>query len=147
MTHYSLPSLPLCQLLKFCIIVLDSWTKLLGKSNFEGGLTIKNLTATQDLCNIMVITFHVLVLFISCKVSKLGFLRRKINVQRVLVIWLKFLQSSLLILILKSLKQSLPPFMACFLLLDKHFVFCHCTTCAHEHFKLCAHFYPLRNIS
>ena len=69
------------------------------KSNFEGGLTIKNMTATQDLCNIMVITFHVLVLFISYKVSKLGFLRRKINVQRVLVIWLKFLQSSLLILI------------------------------------------------
>lgn len=97
--HYNLPSLPLCQLLKFCIIVLDSWTKLLEKSNFEGGLTIKNMTATQDLCNIMVITFHVLVLFISCKVSKLGFLRRKINVQRVLVIWLKFLQSSLLILI------------------------------------------------
>ena len=72
---------------------------MLEKSNFEGGLTIKNMTATQDLCNIMVITFHVLVLFISCKVSKLGFLRQEINVQRVLVIWLKFLQSSLLILI------------------------------------------------
>ena len=100
------------QLLQFCMSVLDSWTKLSQKSNFEGCLTIKNTGATQDLCNIMVIAFHVLVLFVSCKVSKFRFLRHKIK--RVLVVWLKFLQSSLIILIFKSLKQGLLPFLACF---------------------------------
>ena len=37
-------------------------------------------------------------------------------------------------------------FLSLFLLLNKYFVRCLCTTCAHEHFKLCAHFYPLMNI-
>ena len=39
-----------------------------------------------------IIAFYVLVLFVSCKVFKLRFLMQKIK--RVLVVWLKFLQSS-----------------------------------------------------
>lgn len=139
---------PALKVFYICAGFLD--TKLSEESNFEGGLTIKNTSGPHKiLCNIMVtcIAFHVLVLFVGCKVSKLRFLRQKINVQRVLVIWLKFLQSSLLILISKSLKQGLLPFIACFLLMNKYFVCSHCATRAHEHFKLWAHFYPHMNIS
>lgn len=50
---------PALKVLYICAGFLD--TKLLEKSNFEGGPTIKNTSAMQDLCNIMVtcISFHV----------------------------------------------------------------------------------------
>ena len=138
---------PALKVLYICAGFLD--TKLMEKSNFEGGPTIKNHVPRKIY---VILWLHVfpstfLVLFVGCKVSKLRFLRQKINVQRVLVIWLKFLQSSLLILILKPLKQGLLPFIACFLLLNKYFVCCRCATRAHEHFRLWAHFYPHMNIS